>query len=111
MVIVLELHKWQQFIPVILLLIDEEFEVLLQLLIDPFYLAVSFQVVSCSHRKLDSEEPVQLPGQVCYELGSPVRDNLPRKPMQLPHMCHVQPGHPKGRDCSGGQNEVCLFAH
>ena len=44
-VIVLELRKWQQFIPVILLLIDKELEVLLQLLIDPFRLTVSLWVV------------------------------------------------------------------
>ena len=69
-VIVLELRKWQQFIPVILSLIDKDSEVLLQLLINPFRLAVSLWAVSCSCCKLDSEEPVQLLGQVCYELGS-----------------------------------------
>ena len=72
MVVVLELCKWQQFIPVILSLIDKESEVFLQFLIDPFYLAISLQVVGCSRHRLDSKEPVQLLGQVCYKLGSPV---------------------------------------
>ena len=70
MVVGLELRKWQQFVPVILSLIDKELEVFLQFLIDPFHLAISLWVVSCSHHKLDSKEPVQLLGQVCYELGS-----------------------------------------
>ena len=71
-IVVLEPCKWQQFVSVILLFIDKELEVLLQFLINLFCLAISLRVVSCSCCKLDSEELVQLPGQVRYELGSPV---------------------------------------
>ena len=47
MIVVLEFCKQEQVIPVILPLICEEAEILFKLLVDPFRLSISLQVVCC----------------------------------------------------------------
>jgi len=45
MVIVGELHKWEEDIPIVLLFPDEDLEVLFQFLVDPFGLSISLWMV------------------------------------------------------------------
>ena len=47
-VVVLELCQWKQLAPVILPLVDEEVELLLQLLVDPFHLPITLWMVGYS---------------------------------------------------------------
>ena len=86
MIIVLEFSKGEKVSPVILTLIDKYPQVLLQLLIDPFCLAVSLRMVSSSRSQLDAKNPIELSGEFRYELRSTVRHDLPRKSMVFPNM-------------------------
>jgi hypothetical protein len=45
MVIVRELRKWEEFIPVVLALTDKETDVLLQFLVQAFRLAIRLRVI------------------------------------------------------------------
>ena len=72
MVIVLELSEGNEVRPVILPLIYEEPEVLLQLLVDLFCLAVSLWVVCRGGSQLDSKHPVEFPSELRYELGASI---------------------------------------
>ena len=71
-VVVLELHQWKKLIPVILPLIDEEVEILLQLLVDPFHLSVTLWMVGHSCSQLYAKKAVELLCQFHYELWTSV---------------------------------------
>ena len=60
MIVILELHQWKQFIPVVLPLVDKEAEILFQLLVDLLYLSVTLQMVGCSGSQLYAKEVVEL---------------------------------------------------
>ena len=62
MVIVLELCEWKEFIPVILPLIHEELEVLFELLVDTFHLALSLWVVGGGCDKPNPDHLIQFLG-------------------------------------------------
>ena len=47
MIVVCKLSEQEEFVPIILVLIDKKSEVLFQLLVDVFSLTISLQVVGC----------------------------------------------------------------
>ena len=83
-IVVLELCQWKQFIPVVLLLVDKEAEVLFQLLVDLLHLSITLRMVGCSGSQPYAEEAVELSHQLHYKLWTSVGDNLFQKSMQLP---------------------------
>ena len=83
-IFVLELCQWKQFIPVVLPLIDKETKILFQLLVDPFHLSITLQMVGHSVSQLYAKEMVELSRQLHYELRTSVGNNLFQKSMQLP---------------------------
>jgi len=44
MVVVLELFQWKKVVPVVLLFVDEDLEVLIQFLVDMFHLSIHLQM-------------------------------------------------------------------
>ncbi|KAG5334556.1 hypothetical protein C0989_003390 [Termitomyces sp. Mn162] len=83
-VVVLALGVREEFIPVILALIAEEAEVLLQLLIYMFGLAIGLWVVGSEGVELHAKQLVELPGEVHHKLWSLVRDIGVREAVELP---------------------------
>jgi len=55
LVVVLELHEWQEPHPIVLSLVGEELEILFQFLVDPFHLSISLWVVGGGGCQLNSE--------------------------------------------------------
>ena len=109
MIIVLELSKGEEVRPIILPLIDKEPEVLLQLLVDTFGLAISLGMVGGSGSQFNPEHPVKFSGELGHELGAPVRDYLARQAVVFPDILKKQSGRPGG--CYGGEggDEVGSF--
>ena len=64
MVVVLELYIGQQFIPVILLVIAEQAQILFQLLVDLLSLPIGLGVVHCRGVQVHTKEAVQLTGEL-----------------------------------------------
>ncbi|KNZ73237.1 hypothetical protein J132_00424, partial [Termitomyces sp. J132] len=110
MVVVLELGIGEEFIPVILVLIAEEAEILLQFLIYVFGLAVKLWIVGSGGVELHTKQSVELPGEVHHKLWSPVRDIGVGEAMELPDVPLVQVCSAHGRAVGVGQNEVHLLA-
>ncbi|KNZ82332.1 hypothetical protein J132_00147, partial [Termitomyces sp. J132] len=110
MVVVLELGVRKEFIPVILALIEEEVEVLLQLMIYTFSLAIGLWVVGSGGVELHTKQLVELPGEVCHKLWSLVRHIGIREAVELPDIPPVQVCSTHGGAGSVGQNEVHLLA-
>ncbi|KNZ78891.1 hypothetical protein J132_09137 [Termitomyces sp. J132] len=75
-----------------------------------FCLAIKLWVVGSSGVKLHSEQLVELPGELCHKLWSPIRDVGIREAVELPDIPPVQVCSTHGRACGVGQNEVCLLA-
>ena len=73
MIIILELRKREEVIPVVLPLINKEMEELLQFLINSFCLSISLGVVHGSSCQLNSEKLVQLLCKLRYKLGTSVQ--------------------------------------
>ena len=73
MIVILELCKGEEIIPVVLPLINEEAEELFRL-INPFCLSISLRVICSGSSQLDSEskELVQFLHEFHYELGSSI---------------------------------------
>ena len=84
MIVVLELCQQEQFIPIILPLIDKEVEISFQLLVDPLCLSITLQMVGCSGSQPYAEEVVELSCQLRYKLWTLVGNNLFWKSVQLP---------------------------
>ena len=72
LVVVLEFGKWQEPHPIILSLVGEELEIWIQFLVDPFHLSISLRVVGCDSCQLNSEQPVEFPGEFRHELGTSI---------------------------------------
>ena len=68
-------------LPVILLVVDEDPEVLLEDLVHPFRLTVGFGVVSRGEVGLDAKQLTQGPPETGDEMFSTVGDNVQRGPM------------------------------
>ena len=58
MVVVCKLSEREEFVPIILALVDKKSEVLFQLLVDAFGLTVGLWVVGCGGRQFDSNQSV-----------------------------------------------------
>lgn len=78
--------KRDPFKAIILMLIDEEVEVLLNLLVDPFSLTISLWVIGCRGGNFNTKELVQLMHELGYKLCASVTDDLLGKSMEFPHM-------------------------
>src|SRR5277367_2769699 len=78
-IVVLEFRKGEQFIPVILLLINKDSKVLLQFLIDSLRLSVTLRVVSGGSRQFNCKESVKFPGKFRYELRSTIGNDFLRE--------------------------------
>ena len=89
MVVVLELGKRQQFLPVILSLIDKQLKILLEFLVDMFGLPITLRVVGSGCQELDSKESVELMGEFSNKLGSSVGHDMLWEAMQLPYVSEV----------------------
>jgi len=70
LVVILEFCEWQESHPIILPLIGEKMEILFQFQVDPFCLSISLRVVGCGGCQLNSEQPVEFPGEFRYKLGT-----------------------------------------
>ncbi|KDQ23937.1 hypothetical protein PLEOSDRAFT_1048122, partial [Pleurotus ostreatus PC15] len=92
--------------PVVLALSDEDPEIGLEFLVSPFCLSVGLRVVCSGGSQLDSEHPVDFPGELCNELRTPVGHHGPRESVQLPDVCGSKGGH-----CGVSWNEVGAFAY
>ncbi|KDQ32220.1 hypothetical protein PLEOSDRAFT_1029246, partial [Pleurotus ostreatus PC15] len=97
--------------PVVLTLSDEDPEIRLEFLVSPFRLSVGLRVVRSGGSQLDSEHPVDFPGELCNELQTPVGHNGPRESVQLPDVLQVQVRGSEGRHCGVSGNEVGMFAY
>ena len=51
MIVVRELRCWEEFVPIVLLIADEELDELLKFLVDAFSLAIGLRVVSSGGRR------------------------------------------------------------
>ena len=87
MIAVLKLGKQQQFLSVVLLIIDEQLKILLESLVDMFCLAITLWVVGGGCHEFVSE--------LGNELGASVRHNLSHQTMVFPHMHMVLFGYKK----------------
>jgi len=72
--------------PIILSLVGEESEILFQFLVDLFHLSITLWVVGCGGCQLNSEQPVEFPGEFRYELGTSIGDDFPRETVMFPYM-------------------------
>ncbi|KDQ33667.1 hypothetical protein PLEOSDRAFT_1029247, partial [Pleurotus ostreatus PC15] len=97
--------------PVVLALSNEDPEIGLEFLVGPFRLSVGLRVVRSGGSQLDSEHPVDFPGELCNELRTPVGHNRLRESMQLPDVLQVQVCGSEGRHCGVSWNEVGTFAY
>ena len=79
--------------PVALVVVDEDPQVLLYLLVDPFRLPIGLWVVGSGGIPFDVQQLVQVLHEVRVELGAPVMDDLLRDAVELEHMIAIQPGH------------------
>ncbi|KNZ71518.1 hypothetical protein J132_09180 [Termitomyces sp. J132] len=107
MVVVLELGIREKFIPVILVLIAEEAEVLLQLLIYVFSLAIGLQVVGGGGVELYAKQLMELPSKIHHKLWFLVGDVGIGEAMELPDIPPVQVCSTHGR--AGGVG--CVTTH
>jgi hypothetical protein len=72
MVIVLEFCHGQEVCPVVLPLVYEESDVLFQLLVNTFRLAIRLRVISGRESRFDINEPIEFFGELCRELGTSI---------------------------------------
>ena len=86
LVVVLEFHEWQESHPIILSLIGEKMEILFQFLVDPFCLSISLRVLGYGGCQLNTEQPVEFPGEFHYELETSIGDDFLRETVMFPHM-------------------------
>ncbi|KNZ81600.1 hypothetical protein J132_11232, partial [Termitomyces sp. J132] len=110
MVVVLEFGIRKEFVPVILVLVAEEAEILFQLLVYTLCLAVRLWVVGSGGVELYSEQSVELLGELCHELWSPIQDVGIGEAMELPDIPLVQVHSTHDGAGSVGWNEVHSLA-
>ena len=67
-VVVLELHHWEEVILVVLSFVYKDIEVLVQLLVDMFCLSIYLRVPSSKGGQPDSKKPIEFPSEKCNEL-------------------------------------------
>src|SRR5271156_4745380 len=77
-IVILEFRKGEQFVPVILPLVNKDSKVLLQFLMDSFRLSVTWRVISGGGRQFNSKESVKFPGKFRYELWATIGNDFLR---------------------------------
>ncbi|KNZ73183.1 hypothetical protein J132_00572 [Termitomyces sp. J132] len=92
MVVVLKFGIGEEFVPVILVLIAKEVEILFQLLVYMLRLAVGLSMVGSGGVKLYSKQLVGLLGELCHELQSLIQNIGVREAMELPDVCSSHGG-------------------
>lgn len=105
-VIVLEFCEWEEVCPVVLPLVDEDLEVLLQLLVDSFSLAITLWVVGSGGGELNPKHSVEFPSEFGYKLWSAVRYDLARESMVFPDMLKEEASSSSSRDSGERGYEV-----
>jgi hypothetical protein len=68
MAIVCELTERQQSIPVVLLFTHGDSDILFELLVDVFGLAIRLGVICSGHQNFDSQESIQFAHKLSHEL-------------------------------------------
>ncbi|KAG5329881.1 hypothetical protein C0989_009217, partial [Termitomyces sp. Mn162] len=84
MVVVLQFSIGEEFVPVILVLVAEEAEILFQLLAYALHLVIGLWVVGSGGVELYSEQPVELLDELHHKLWSPIQDVGVGEAMELP---------------------------
>src|SRR5882762_2554677 len=97
-IIVCELCHGQPIDPVRLLMVYKEPKVLLDLLIDPFCLAVCLRMEGSRCGHLDSQELIDFSHNFGGELGSLIRKNLLRQSVEFPNIISEQSSYSFCRD-------------
>ncbi|KAF8238794.1 hypothetical protein L208DRAFT_1240876, partial [Tricholoma matsutake] len=100
MIVVSELSQGKEIVPIILAFIDEDTDVLLQLLVDSFGLAISLWVISGRSEEFDTQKSVQLTSELCYQLRATVGKK---------DMVKIEVGGTQGTDSGVSGNEVSTF--
>ena len=108
-VVILEFHKGEKVVPVILSLVDEEQEVLLELLINLFCLSVALRVVCSGGSQLDSKESVKFLHELCHKLGASIRYHFPGQSMMFLYVPDVKLGSSSSRKSGDHTYEVAFF--
>src|ERR1700761_2255073 len=91
-VVVGEFSGWQEICPVILLVVGEDANELFHLLVDALGLAISLWVVCCGGGWSNPDEAPELPGELCNELRTTIRDVLLWGAVVAPDISVVQLG-------------------
>ena len=104
-VVVGELRKREQMLPVILLVVDEDLKVLLEDLVHPFRLTVGFGVVSRGKVGLDAKQLTQRPPETGDEMFPMVGDDVRRGPMLGEDMHQEEHSEILSIDIPMGRNE------
>src|SRR5277367_3507324 len=86
MVVVGELAQWKVIIPIVLLLVGKEMQVLLEFLVHSFRLTISLWMISCGRRHLHPQQAIQLRREVCHELWPTIRNYTTGEAMVAPYM-------------------------
>ena len=92
-IIIGKFSKGKPCIPIRLMVIDKDPQVLLYLLVDPLRLPIGLWVVGSGGIPFDVQQLVEILHEVRVELGAPVMDDLLRDAMELKDMIAIQPCH------------------
>src|SRR3981189_3844940 len=94
MIIVLEFAESEKLLPVVLSLVHKKSEELLQLLVNPFGLAIRLWVICGRGCQLYADEAIELAGEVRDELGTAVRNHNARGTGVLPDLAKEKASRP-----------------
>src|SRR3979490_3034898 len=100
MIIVLEFAESEELLPIVLPLVHEESKELLQLLVNPFGLAICLWVICGRGCQLYTDEAIELAGEVSYKLRATVRDYDAWGTMVLPALAKEKAS--RSYCCDGG---------
>ena len=104
-IIISEFHEWKKFLPIVLLVIAVNLEVLFQCLVGAFGLSVAFRVVSRGEVKSHVESFSERSEEVRDELHSAVGGDVGWYSVLRKHMKYEQLGELHGSDCVVGRNK------
>ena len=95
--------------PVILVVVDVKAQVLLQLLVHPFCLAIGLWMVGGGGVIFDAHQLVEVDGKLGLELRSPVMDDLGGNPMKAKDIVPEQLGTPFCSEVGSGRYGMHLL--
>jgi len=104
-----ELHKWEEFGPIVLLVVTVDSEVLFESLVRPLGLTISFWVITRGEMQGDSECFSERAEEVGDELGTSVGGDMGGYSMFGKHMHDEELGKLRGGDGVVGWNEYSLL--